>query len=120
MKEIFLALLLICLMSYVTLVEKDMEQNQELKQIEIVKQAENSNDTVLKQKAERIKADIQAKEAKIEAEKIQAQQSKERIAKIEQETGLISGSLEMIAMVLGIMFLIFGFHFINKIFNGRN
>lgn len=53
-------------MYYLALIEKDMKQNQELRQIEIVKQAESSNAPVLKQKAERIKAEIQAKEAKIE------------------------------------------------------
>lgn len=117
MKEIFLALLLIFSVSYLTLIEKEAEQNQELRQIEIIKQAENSNDPVLKQKAERIRFEIQEKELKIQSEKMKSEKLKTEIAEIEQKTGLSNGSLTHILLVFGIMFFVFICH---KLFTFKN
>lgn len=109
MKEIFLAVLLIFSVSYLTLIEKEAEQNQELRQIEIIKQAENSNDPILKQKAERIKAEIQEKELKIQLEKIESEKQKEKVTAIEKEIKS-SGILSTALLAFGIMLFLFIYH----------
>ncbi|MBY6284781.1 hypothetical protein K6121_00100 [Neisseria subflava] len=72
------------------------EKEAELKEIQIIKEAENSNDPVLKQKAARMKAEI-AGEEQAKQDRIENLQSEERLQEL--ETIILTG--------LGVIFILF-------------
>ena len=74
------------------------EKEAELKEIQIIKEAENSNDPVLKQKAANMKAEIAREE----------QAKQDRIENLQSEDGL--QELETIILTgLGVIFILFAY-----------
>ena len=68
------------------------EKEAELKEIQIIKEAENSNDPVLKQKAANMKAEI----AREEQNKLQSQISEEQFQELEKNLGIDKNTFEML------------------------
>ena len=82
------------------------EKEAELKDIQIIKEAENSNDPVLKQKAANLKAEI-AREEQVKLQKqIKSQQSEEQFQKLAKNIGLESDTLETFILTGVIVILV--------------
>ena len=85
-------LLIILTMILVLISIDNAEKEAELKEIQIIKEAENSNDPVLKQKAANMKAEI----AREEQNKLQSQISEEQFQELEKNLGIDKNTFEML------------------------
>ena len=100
------SLLIILTMILVLNLTVNAEKEAELKDIQIIKEAENSNDPVLKQKAANLKAEI-AREEQVELQKqIKSQQSEEQFQKLAKNIGLESDTLETFILTGVIVILV--------------
>lgn len=100
------SLLIILTMILVLNLTVNAEKEAELKDIQIIKEAENSNDPVLKQKAANLKAEI-AREEQVKLQKqIKSQQSEEQFQKLAKNIGLESYTLETFILTGVIVILV--------------
>lgn len=100
------SLLIILTMILVLNLTVNAEKEAELKDIQIIKEAENSNDPVLKQKAANLKAEI-AREEQVKLQKqIKSQQSEEQFQKLAKNIGLESDTLETFILTGVIVILV--------------
>lgn len=100
------SLLIILTMILVLNLTVNAEKEAELKDIQIIKEAENSNDPVLKQKAENLKAEIAREEQAKLQKQIKSQQSEEQFQKLAKNIGLESDTLEMFILTGVIVILV--------------
>lgn len=99
-------LLIILTMILVSNLTVNAGKEAELKDIQIIKEAENSNDPVLKQKAANLKAEI-AREEQVKLQKqIKSQQSEEQFQKLAKNIGLESDTLETFILTGVIVILV--------------
>ena len=89
MKSLLIILTMILVLSLTVNAEKEAE----LKDIQIIKEAENSNDPVLKQKAENLKAEIAREEQAKLQKQIESQQSEDEFQKLAKILGVESDTL---------------------------
>lgn len=102
MKSLLIILTMILILNLTVNAEKEAE----LKDIQIIKEAENSNDPVLKQKAANLKAEI-AREEQVKLQKqIKSQQSEEQFQKLAKNIGLESDTLETFILTGVIVILV--------------
>ena len=100
------SLLIILTMILVLNLTVNAGKEAELKDIQIIKEAENSNDPVLKQKAANLKAEI-AREEQVKLQKqIKSQQSEEQFQKLAKNIGLESDTLETFILTGVIVILV--------------
>ena len=90
MKSLLIILTMILVLSLTVNAEKESE----LKDIQIIKETENSNDPVLKQKAENLKAEIAREEQAKLQKQIESQQSEDEFQKLTKILGVESDTLE--------------------------
>ena len=81
-------LLIILAMILVLISIDNAEKEAELKEIQIIKEAENSNDPVLKQKAANMKAEIAREEQAKLQRQIENQKNEEQIQELSKKWGL--------------------------------
>lgn len=102
MKSLLIILTMILVLNLTVNVEKEAE----LKDIQIIKEAENSNDPVLKQKAANLKAEIAREEQAKLQKQIKSQQSEEQFQKLAKNIGLESDTLETVILTWVIAILV--------------
>lgn len=104
MKYLLIILTMILVLSFID----NMEKEAELKEIQIIKEAENSNDPVLKQKAANMKAKIAREEQAKPQRQIENRQSEEQFQELEKNIGIERNILETIILTgLGAIFIAF-------------
>ena len=82
----------------------------ELKEIQIIMEAENSNDPVLKQKAANMKAEIAREEQAKLQRQIENQKSEEQFQELSKNTGIERNTLKTIILTgLGAIFIAFAY-----------
>ena len=81
-------LLIILAMILVLISIENAEKEAELKEIQIIKEAENSNDPVLKQKAANMKAEIAREEQAKLQRQIENQKNEEQIQELSKKMGV--------------------------------
>lgn len=89
-------LLIILAMILVLISIDNAEKEAELKEIQIIKEAENSNDPVLKQKAANMKAEIAREEQAKLQRQIENQKSEEQLQELSKKMGIEGNILENI------------------------
>ncbi len=82
------------------------EKEAELKEIQIIKEAENSNDPVLKQKAANMKAEIAREEQAKLQRQIENQKSEEQLQELSKKLGIEGNILENIIFMAFITIII--------------
>lgn len=99
MKYLLIILTMILVLNFIDNVKKEAE----LKEIQIIKEAENSNDPVLKQKAANMKAEI----AREEQNKLQSQISEEQFQELTKNLGIEKNTFEMLIFAgLALIFIL--------------
>ena len=88
MKYLLIILTMILVLNFIDNAKKEAE----LKEIQIIKEAENSNDPVLKQKAANMKAEI----AREEQNKLQSWISEEQSQELAKNLGIEKNTFEML------------------------
>lgn len=88
MKYLLIILTMILVLNFIDNAKKEAE----LKEIQIIKEAENSNDPVLKQKAANMKAEI----AREEQNKLQSWISEEQSKELAKNLGIEKNTFEML------------------------
>ena len=99
-------LLIILAMILVLISIENAEKEAELKEIQIIKEAENSNDPVLKQKAANIKAEIAREEQAKLQRQIENQKSEEQLQELSKKLGIEGNILENIIFMAFITIII--------------
>ena len=89
-------LLIILAMILVLISIDNAEKEAELKEIQIIKEAENSNDPVLKQKAANMKAEIAREEQAKLQRQIENQKNEEQLQELSKKMGIEGNILENI------------------------
>lgn len=102
MKSLLIILTMILVLSLTVNAEKESE----LKDIQIIKEAENSNDPVLKQKAANLKAEIAREEQAKLQKQIESQQSEDEFQKLAKILGVESDTLETFIITWVIVILV--------------
>lgn len=93
-------LLIILTMILVLISIDNAEKEAKLKEIQIIKEAEDSNDPVLKQKAADLKAEIVREEQVKLQRQIETQQSEERFQKLAKNMGVERDTLEVVIVMV--------------------
>ena len=99
-------LLIILAMILVLISIENAEKEAELKEIQIIKEAENSNDPVLKQKAANMKAEIAREEQAKLQRQIENQKSEEQLQELSKKLGIEGNILENIIFMAFITIII--------------
>ena len=99
-------LLIILTMILVLISIDNAEKESELKEIQIIKEAENSNDPVLKQKAANMKAEIAREEQAKLQRQIENQKSEEQFQELSKKLGIEGNILENIIFMAFITIII--------------
>lgn len=106
MKSLLIILTMILILGLTVNAEKESE----LKDIQIIKEAENSNDPVLKQKAANLKAEIAREEQAKLQKQIESQQSENEFQKLAKTLGLERDTLEMFIITGGVVIFVLVAH----------
>ena len=99
-------LLIILAMILVLISIENAEKEAELKEIQIIKEAENSNDPVLKQKAANMKAEIAREEQAKLQRQIENKKSEEQLQELSKKLGIEGNILENIIFMAFITIII--------------
>ena len=108
MKSLLIILTMILVLSLTVNAEKESE----LKDIQIIKESENSNDPVLKQKAANLKAEIAREEQAKLQKQIESQQSEDEFQKLAKILGVESDTLETFIITWVIVILVLVSHLV--------
>lgn len=91
---------------YIFDLEKNEQREAELKQVQIIKEAESSNDPVLKQKAARLKLEIANREAELKQKAVKEKNQKIAREQLEHDLG-ITDEVKTILLIIAVMIIVF-------------